>query len=113
MSRYSNYSAYRTPYLDSYSSTNYSYPTYESKFESLVSRNPEGAARSRAGTSTKYDYLSSYASNTSKYDKYERTPSYGSKTSYSSSVLDADDLTRSYFENTITSLLVESSTPMV
>jgi len=98
MSRYSNYSAYRTPYLDSYSSTNYSYPTYESKFESLVSRNPEGAARSRAGTSTKYDYLSSYASNTSKYDKYERTPSYGSKTSYSSSVLDADDLTRSYFE---------------
>jgi len=99
MSRYSGYtssSSYRSPYLDSsYSSSNFSsYPTYESKFESIISRNPEGAARSRAGTSTKYDYLSSYASTGA--SKYERTPSY-SKTSYAS-VIDTDDLTRSYFE---------------
>lgn len=99
MSRYSSYtgsSSYRSPYLDStYSSSNYSsYPTYESKFESIISRNPEGAARSRAGTSTKYDYLSSYA--TPNISKYERTPSY-SKSSYASAI-DSDDLTRSYFE---------------
>jgi len=105
MSRYSGYTSsslgsttYRSPYLDtsSYSSANtYSYPTYESKFESIISRNPEGTARSRAGTSTKYDYLSSYAS-TGASTKYDRTPSY-SKSSYSS-VIDSDDLTKSYFE---------------
>jgi len=99
MSRYSGYtssSSYRSPYLDSsYSSSNYSsYPTYESKFESIISRNPEGAARSRAGTSTKYDYLSSYA--TTGVSKYDRTPSY-SKTNYAS-IIDTDDLTKSYFE---------------
>eukprot|EP00092_Neocalanus_flemingeri_P076529 GFUD01094943.1.p1 GENE.GFUD01094943.1~~GFUD01094943.1.p1 ORF type:complete len:654 (+),score=77.64 GFUD01094943.1:881-2842(+) len=102
MSRYSSYTgssvgstSYRSPYLDtSYSSSNYSYPSYESKFESIISRNPEGTARSRAGTSTKYDYLSSYASTGA--SKYERTPSY-SKSSYAS-VIDTDDLTKSYFE---------------
>jgi len=100
MSRYSSYTSsalgsYRSPYIDSSSySSNYSYPSYESKFESLISRNPEGSARSRAGTSTKYDYLSNYAS--SGPSKYERTPSY-SKSSYAS-VIDSDDLTRSYFE---------------
>ena len=52
------------------------------------------------GTSTKYDYLSSYASSngTSKYDKYDRTPSYSRSTSSYATVLDAEDLTRSYFE---------------
>jgi len=108
MSRYSSYTSngvgstsYRSPYLDSssssYSSSNYSsYPSYESKFESIISRNPEGAARSRAGTSTKYDYLSSYASTPTGPSKYDRTPAY-SKSSYAS-VIDTDDLTRSYFE---------------
>ena len=130
MSRYSSYTSsalgstsYRSPYLDtsSYSSSNYNYPSYESKFESIISRNPEGTARSRAGkfshtrtnkrnikpmknydkqnakisgTSTKYDYLSTYASTGA--SKYDRTPSY-SKSSYAS-VIDTDDLTRSYFE---------------
>eukprot|EP00091_Calanus_sinicus_P019011 TRINITY_DN4572_c0_g1_i2.p1 TRINITY_DN4572_c0_g1~~TRINITY_DN4572_c0_g1_i2.p1 ORF type:complete len:230 (-),score=31.21 TRINITY_DN4572_c0_g1_i2:24-713(-) len=107
MSRYSSYTSngvgstsYRSPYLDSsYSSSNYSsYPAYESKFESIISRNPEGTARSRAGTSTKYDYLSSYASAgaMSVASKYDRTPSY-TKSNYAS-VIDADDLTKSYFE---------------
>eukprot|EP00090_Calanus_glacialis_P006545 TRINITY_DN15097_c1_g1_i1.p1 TRINITY_DN15097_c1_g1~~TRINITY_DN15097_c1_g1_i1.p1 ORF type:complete len:660 (-),score=107.70 TRINITY_DN15097_c1_g1_i1:1496-3475(-) len=108
MSRYSSYTSngagstsYRSPYLDSsYSSSNYSsYPAYESKFESIISRNPEGTARSRAGTSTKYDYLSSYASSgaSSVASKYDRTPSYSTKSNYAS-VIDTDDLTRSYFE---------------
>jgi hypothetical protein len=61
MSRYSNYTSnvgstsYRSPYLDSssYSNSNYNYPSYESKFESIISRNPEGTARSRAGKLSK------------------------------------------------------------
>ena len=46
-----------------------------------------------AGTSTKYDYLSSYASNSSSQDKtpYYRTTSYAS-------VIDTDELTKNYFE---------------
>jgi len=123
MSRYSSsgltsYSSYRSPYLDSsssssstsYSGLNYSLPTYESKFESLISR-LDGQSRSRAGTSTKYDYLSTYSSKydypsasstnyssgSSKYAGSTSTSSYGSSSTYASAV-DADDLTRSYFE---------------
>ena len=46
-----------------------------------------------AGTSTKYDYLSSYATNNSSQDKtpYYRTTSYAS-------VIDTDELTKNYFE---------------
>ena len=46
-----------------------------------------------AGTSTKYDYLSSYASNSSSQEKtpYYRTTSYAS-------VIDTDELTKNYFE---------------
>jgi len=119
MSRYSSsglssYSSYRSPYLDSsstsFSSSSYALPSYESKFESLISR-VDGKARSRAGTSTKYDYLSSFSS---KYDypstynsstssstyggrDYGTSSNYGSSNNYVSS-LNADDLTRSYFE---------------
>ena len=48
---------------------------------------------SNAGTSTKYDYLSSYASNSSSQEKtpYYRTTSYAS-------VIDTDELTKNYFE---------------
>ena len=47
-------SYYRSPYLDSSSSTssysnNYSTPDYESKYEALISRNPDGAGKSRSG----------------------------------------------------------------
>ena len=109
-------SYYRSSYLDSspsnssssYSST-FSYPSYESKYEALLSRNPDGVGKSRAGTftadnsvdavnwnagtSTKYDYLSSYASNSSSQDKapYYKTTSYAS-------VIDTDELTKNYFE---------------
>jgi len=101
----SRYSSYRSPYLDSSytssggytSSAGYSsfcHPSYESKFESVISRNPEGSARSRAGTSTKYDYLSSYTSPV--LSKYDKSSAYQSN-SYAS-VINTDDLTRSYFE---------------
>merc|ERR1711874_600901 len=107
MSRYSNYTSsvgssgssyYRSSYLESspsngsYSST-YSYPSYESKYQALLNRNPDGAGKSRSGTSTKYDYLSSYATNNSSQDKtpYYRTTSYAS-------VIDTDELTKNYFE---------------
>jgi len=91
-------SYYRSSYLDSspsnnsYSST-YSYPSYESRYQALLNRNPDGAGKSRSGTSTKYDYLSSYASNSSSQDKtpYYRTTSYAS-------VIDTDELTKNYFE---------------
>ncbi|XP_023328077.1 ubiquitin carboxyl-terminal hydrolase 2 isoform X2 [Eurytemora carolleeae] len=121
MSRYngsagSTYSSYRSPYLDSYtssySSPNYSLPSYESKFESLISRT-DGKPRSRAGTSTRYDYLasssnkydypstisshSSYSSNSYSTPSYSSSSSYASKPSYSSTIADADDLTKSYF----------------
>ena len=46
-----------------------------------------------AGTSTKYDYLSSYASSSSNQD---RTPYY--KTTSYASVIDTDELTKNYFE---------------
>jgi len=126
MSRYStsgltSYSSYRSPYLESstssYSGLNYSLPTYESKFESLISR-IDGQSRSRAGTSTKYDYLTTYSSkydypgssagtssstygSSSKYAGSASSSSYGggsSSTSAYKSAIDADDLTRSYFE---------------
>ena len=47
-------SYYRSPYLDSSSATssysnNYSTPDYESKYEALISRNPDGAGKSRSG----------------------------------------------------------------
>ena len=45
-----------------------------------------------SGTSTKYDYLSSYSSNNS----YDKTPYYKS-TNYAS-VIDTDELTKNYFE---------------
>ena len=47
-------SYYRSSYLDSspsnnsYSST-YSYPSYESKYQALLNRNPDGAGKSRSG----------------------------------------------------------------
>jgi len=92
MSRYTSYvsSSYRSPYLDSPTSSysTYTSPTslpYESKFEALTS-----SRGSRSGTSTKYDYLSSY-SGISKYDlKYNTSSSY-------SKAIDSDDLTRNYF----------------
>ena len=51
-------SYYRSPYLDSNSSSStstnytnsaYTYPEYDSKYESLLSRNPDGVGKSRAG----------------------------------------------------------------
>jgi len=100
MSRYGSYglaSSYRSSYLDSgtsgssYSSPSYSSYTspislpYESKFEALTA-----GRGSRAGTSTKYDYLSTYT-NIGKYEtKYNTSSSYAK-------AIDSDDLTRSYF----------------
>jgi len=102
MSRYGSYglaSSYRSSYLDSgtgsgtssYSSPSYSSyasPTslpYESKFDALTA-----GRGSRAGTSTKYDYLSTYT-NIGKYEtKYNTSSSYAK-------AIDSDDLTRSYF----------------
>ena len=52
-------SYYRSPYLDldsnnsstySSSTSSYAYPSYESKYDSLISRNPEGAGKSRSGS---------------------------------------------------------------
>jgi len=105
MSRYSSYSSlgtYRSPYLESSTSSytsapgfsTFSSPTYESKFDNVISRNADGLARSRAGTSTKYDYLSTYGSTVA--SKYDRSPTYQSN-SYAS-VINTDDLTRNYFE---------------
>jgi len=103
MSRYGSYglaSSYRSSYLDSgtgstssYTSptySSYSSPTtalpYESKFEALTA-----GRGSRAGTSTKYDYLSTYTNIGSKYEtKYNTSSSYAK-------AIDSDDLTRSYF----------------
>jgi len=101
MSRYGSYglaSSYRSSYLDSgtgnnsYSSSSYSSyasPTslpYESKFDALTA-----GRGSRAGTSTKYDYLSTYTNIGSKYEtKYNTSSSYAK-------AIDSDDLTRSYF----------------
>ena len=48
---------------------------------------------STAGTSTKYDYLSSYASSSSN----EKSTPYYKTTSYAS-VIDTDELTKNYFE---------------
>ena len=48
-------SYYRSSYLDSspsnssYSSTYNSYPSYESKYQALLNRNPDGAGKSRSG----------------------------------------------------------------
>jgi len=113
----SRYSSYRSPYLDTststsssstggydYSGAGYSsfyHPSYESKFDSVVSRNPEGRARSRAGTSTKYDYLSTYTSPV--LAKYAAGgPSSSSSSTYNSSnyasLINTDELTKSYFE---------------
>lgn len=105
MSRYTSYlgsSSYRSPYSETNSSSygTHSYPEYGSKYESLLARSSDGSSRSGtgAGTYSKYDYLTSYTSN-SKADTAsslsERTPYY--KSSTYASVIDTDELTKNYF----------------
>merc|ERR1711962_1362673 len=78
-------SSYTSPTYSSYSSPTTALP-YESKFEALTA-----GRGSRAGTSTKYDYLSTYTNIGSKYEtKYNTSSSYAK-------AIDSDDLTRSYF----------------